>query len=156
MITGCRLRLTSSHMISVTPISRYLGFLLFISSKQRMGTLCLIALRIDLFHAYSCTLSYVSGTQKFITWENIKLSHFNDMGGCIGTTTIKMDKKIRDSHYDAYTSFRNLTLPEDAPMGKNSICAGWSRMRVSTRTLPSIILVVISTHTLLIRSLASL
>jgi hypothetical protein len=52
--------------------------------------------------------------------ENIDFINFGEKatGGCVGSSAIDIDKEVRDGHFDAYSTFRNLRfIPEDMPMG---------------------------------------
>lgn len=56
--------------------------------------------------------------------ENITFSNFEEGGFCIGTTAIEMDKQLRDGHFDAFTSLKNMMFTEGAPSKeKFNMCA---------------------------------
>lgn len=56
--------------------------------------------------------------------SNVTFEDFGEEIGCVGSTAIEMDPQVRDGHFDAYSSFENLTFQEGAPMGeKFNMCS---------------------------------
>jgi len=60
---------------------------------------------------------------KGYTLTNVTFEHFGEATGCVGSVSIEMDEQVRDGHFDAYSSFNNLTFPEGTtPSERFNMC----------------------------------
>ena len=56
--------------------------------------------------------------------SNVTFENYGEETGGYGSVAIEMDEHVRDGHFDAYSSFHNLTFPESASSkSKFSMCS---------------------------------